>query len=739
MSRMGWERPEDRTEPTEDSGLRGRLTFFRLIVLVVLGALLYRVVWLQQVRGAELQAQAEENQIARLTTNPPRGVIFDRNGQLLAENLPSFNVTLTEAFLPDNEAERLAIFERLSVLTGVPLTNTVQKQELIRQADPNLVGNYSWLAQLYNAPIAETLDETGVVPEMPNSILDLVETYDFAPNVPFVITSSIPISLAYMIEQESAYLPGVRVLEQPVRNYPSGIYTAHIVGYMGPIPDESYLDQYERDDRVGWSGLELFAEDFLAGTKGERMIEVDWRGRELRQIGLAVPPQPGANLHLTLDLTLQENVYNIMQSWLERRREELDTNPITGIRSRVEVEQAVVVVLNPNTGEILAMVSLPSFDNNRFATEVPVDYYLSLARNDYTPLVNHAISGQYPPGSTFKLVTAAAALQEGIVSPARRLEDPGSIVIPNRYAPLDPGRAQRFVCWNLAGHGMMNMITAIANSCDVYFYKVTGGFDQDGETVPILGVDRFSVYANEWGFGRVQGIDLPIEAPGNIPTQAWKRQTQGEPWSTGDDYNMAIGQGFVTATPLQVAQMAAIVANKGFLYQPHLIHHITDAAGNVVQEFEPTVLTAVNVDRAYLDVIAEGMRLVNARDAENKPLGTAGGVTWLDEYGITSAGKTGTAEYCDNISIKRRWCRGDEKGVILPTHSWYVGYAPFEDPEIVVVAFIFNGGEGSTWAAPMVRDTMLAYFQVGEFAPQEVPATTPVVTPVPDLGLTPAP
>jgi penicillin-binding protein 2 len=367
--------------------------------------------------------------------------------------------------------------------------------------------------------------------------------------------------------------------------------------------------------------------------------------------------------------------------------------------------------MNPNTGEILAMVNIPTFDNNRFSIEVPVEYYLSLARDDYTPLVNHAISGTYPPGSTYKLVPAAGALEEGVISPFRTLFDPGQITIPNRFAPNDPGRAQTFVCWLRTGHEFMNMVTGLSNSCDVYFYKVTGGFNQDGESIEGLGIDHLHEYADQFGFGRVQGIELPLEAPGNNPSQAWKRQTHGEPWSTGDDYNTGIGQGFVTSTPLQVAQMAAVVANGGFLYRPTIIHHISDGEGNVVVPFEPEVLNSVDVDRQWLDVVAQGMRLVNQEG------GTGSGyIDWFDDFGVTSAGKTGTAEYCDNIAIERGWCR---EGEILPTHSWYVGYAPYENPEIVVVAFIFNGDEGSQWAAPVAREVMAAYFKIDSYAPVE--------------------
>ena len=285
------------------------------------------------------------------------------------------------------------------------------------------------------------------------------------------------------------FLPGVRVLPRPLRYYPTGEYTSHIIGFMGPIPNENWIDVlgYERDDRVGWSGLESSMELELSGTKGSRTIEQDWTGREVRQVGTAQEPVAGLNIHTTLDIDLQDNAFKILEQFMEANRNTPRTDEITGERTLPEIEQAVVVALNPKTGEVLAMVNFPTFDNNRFQTEVPVDYYLGLARNDYTPLVNHAISGTYPPGSTFKLVPASGALQEGIISPERLLTAPGQIEIPNRFAPNDPGRAQTFVCWKRDGHGLMDMRQGISNSCDIYFYKISGGFDQDGEFVEGLG------------------------------------------------------------------------------------------------------------------------------------------------------------------------------------------------------------------------------------------------------------
>ncbi len=770
MSSSGWKPPEERDpEIQQIPGIGARLLFMRVGIMLVLGLLVYRVYSIQQIKGPELVGRAQANQIATLTTRPPRGVIVDRHGEPLAINEPSFNVTIVPAFLPGNTKEekavRQGVFTRLSALVGVPVTDTVKQDEQLVIANPALVSTYSRLAEIYGASVAETLDAAGVIEQQPDSIEGIFNEHSFAPNVPAVIATGVSITDAYKIEQQSIFLPGVRVLPEPLREYPSGQYTAHIIGYMGPVPNQNWITElgYERDDRVGWAGLESSMELELAGTKGERVIEQDWSGREVRQLGEEIPPQAGLNLHLTLDLRLQEITADVLAQFMEANSRTVRRDSITGEQSYPEIEQAAVVALNPQTGEVLAMVNFPTFDNNLFQTEVPVDYYLGLARNEYTPLVNHAISGTYPPGSTFKLVPAAAALQEGVVSPERYLFDPGTIEIPNRFAPNDPGRVQEFVCWNLAGHGAMNMRLGIANSCDVYFYKISGGFDQDGEYVEGLTVDRIDVYGHQFGYGRVQGIELPLEAEGNLPTRAWKRQTQGEPWSTGDDYNLGIGQGFMTGTPLQQAQMVSVIANGGFLYRPSIIHHMTDADGNIVivddkshiiarvhqdrngqvivtdadgnpidntfgiqfdadgnYVFQGEVIDTLAVDPEYIQVVADGMEMVNNRMSETEYFTGATYVDWdaLEAQIGPTAGKTGTAEYCDNIAIKRGWCRFEDivKRRILPTHAWYVGYAPVDDPQIAVAVFIFNGGEGSQWAAPVACHVMAAYFGAGQYA-----------------------
>ncbi|MEM9777198.1 MAG: penicillin-binding protein 2 [Chloroflexota bacterium] len=712
--------------------------------------LLFRVFWLQQVRGDDLRAQSTDNRTARLLIDAPRGVIFDRDGNLLATNEPSFNVTITPAFLPTDEAERLAVFQRLSLLTGVPVTNTTQQQELVDAADPALVRQYTELARLYGAPIDETLDASGLIPQLPDSIQDVFDTFSFAQYLPATVRAGVTITEAYLIEQESLYLPGVRIIPEPIRRYPTGPLTAHLIGFMGPLPNEGWLDLgYERDDRVGLAGLEVSLEPLLAGQKGERQIVTDWTGREVQQLGVTAPPVAGYNAHLTINTELQRISEEILLDYMDQRRNFGDKDFFTGQELFREIELGVVVAIDPRDGQVLAMVNIPTWDNNRFSTEIPVDYYLQLIRNEYEPFLNHAIAGQYPPGSVFKVVTVAAALQEGIVSPNRRLDTPGTITVANQFAPNDPGRAQEFVCWislppTFDGHGTMDAFTGLAESCDIYMYKVAGGFRE--ENIRGLGINTLGEYARQFGFGRLHGIELPAEAPGNMPTTQWKQVNFGEPWSTGDDYNASIGQGFVTATPMQQAQMAAVVANGGFLYRPRLVHHLTDAEGNVFVlnadsnpipaaeagvtisddgevGFVGQVIDLLDVAPEFVTVVAEGMRLVNTldgtgtawifyRDEEGEPVSD-----WFDDFGLISAGKTGTSEFCDNLSQQKGWCTEEKilNAEILPTHSWYVAYAPYENPEIAISSFIYYGGEGSQWAAPIARDILAAYYGIDQY------------------------
>jgi penicillin-binding protein 2 len=308
------------------------------------------------------------------------------------------------------------------------------------------------------------------------------------------------------------------------------------------------------------------------------------------------------------------------------------------------------------------------------------------------PLVNHAISGQFPPGSTYKIIVASAGLEEEVITPQTRLYCGGILWLPNRFYPEDPSLAQPFYCWihhdYHGNHGSLAIVSALGQSCDSYFYQVGGG------------EERLGYYAELFGMGSRTGIDLPGEAPGLVPTVRWKRINYSESWVTGDTYNMSIGQGFVLATPLQVLNAAAAIANKGTLYRPQIVREVTDGEGNIIWAFAPDVIRQVPVSAENLDLVRQGMRSAVAGP---------GATAWtVDVPGIAVAGKTGTAEYFSDRN-KDGIPDRDREGN-LPTHAWFTAFAPYDDPEIAVLVFVFGGGEGSTTAVPIANDILNHYF-----------------------------
>jgi penicillin-binding protein 2 len=694
------------------------------MVVGVFAVFALRIIYLQALQGTEYQTMADANRLRTVMVNPPRGIIYDRNGVELVHNVPTYNVMIVPAYVPDDvdEVEDLAesrewqLYTLLSELTGVQVTTTVRME-------PSLSTKLR-----YQAPGVHDLSAPSdqvLVPVETRGIRQIVAAAStFEPFQPVLIKANIERELAQRIEELRPWLPGVEIRVLPAREYPTGALTNHLVGYMGPLPNDSYLNYgYEKNDRVGYAGVEAEMEKELSGTKGVTTYEVDVAGQPIRAVGPATSPVAGLNVHLTVDLRLQAAATHAL------------TNTISTIKRLwgIELYQGAVIAMDPRSGEVLAMVSIPTYDNNRFANRIDLDYYQSLLEDLYNPLINHAISGQYPPGSTFKLVTASGALEDGVISKDRYIVGEGTIYIENKYAPNDPGRAQPLYCWYREGHGSLNVVGGLAQSCNIFFYKVGGGFPE--QRIEGLGNERLAWYAEQFGFGTRQGIDLIGEAPGHIPTARWKRLTYGESWSTGDTYNMAVGQGFVTATPLQVLNMAATVANGGTLYRPQVVHHLTDALGNVVRsESDGTITSVTNPDGQpvlsprteeemrlvfqpevirWLEVSPQNIALVQEGMRRAVTDGTAEGAS-LDDHGIHVAGKTGTAEFCDNLAIQQGWCR---TGWPLPYHAWFVAYAPYEDPEVAVMAFVYNGGEGSAVAVPIVRQFLEAYFQVGKYAP----------------------
>ncbi|MCY3915955.1 MAG: penicillin-binding protein 2 [Chloroflexi bacterium] len=738
-----------------------RLTFFQAVVFAVFLIFGIRMYELQVVRHDEFEVVADENRFSQLPIAARRGAIFDRNDQRLAFNVPAYNVTIIPAQLPaDTEAE-LDVYNRLSALVGVP-------------------------------PTREIAEQSG---QFLRSIQDLVEEVEgIEPFRPVIIARDVPQLTAMQILEERIYMPGVDVAPAAVREYPTGALTTHIVGYMGPIPAEDAdaleaLGYNPAFDRIGYEGIERYLEARLAGQRGSILREVDVAGEVIKVVS-QVDPAPGQNVRLTIDTDLQAFARQALIDQLE------ELNRTAG---RSVSQQGVVIAMDPRTGEVLALVSYPSYDNSRFARAIDVEYFLEIVADPLFPLLDKTIKGQYPPGSVWKVITAAAVLEEKVIDPDTLLLDEGQLLVENRYAPLDRAAAQRFVCWLRSGHGRVDMIRGISWSCDVYFYQIGGGNPNlSSQTIRPggLGIDDLFRYGTAFGIGSELGIELPFENPNRMPDPDWKRRNQGESWSTGDTYNAAFGQGYVNVTPLQLISSVAATINGGLLYQPTIIREFLDEERQVIEGFQPKVLRTINremmmpgdeltlllledmlmkgesslacvcepnsawydpfrcdpegyrntvdlnpdpgiedlqtyrihiplnysfngsvcqqvrfrtvntpyippfVTASALDLVREGMR--------EAVIGEGGTAQPAALPFVEVAGKTGTAEYCDdnawalNLCVPGQW----------PAHAWYTGYAPYDDPEVIILAFVYNGGEGSQVALPIVRRTMEEYYRL---------------------------
>ena len=639
-------------------GLNLRVRALQVAVLVAFAALSAQLWRLQIERSRDYQVLADRNRFRLVSVDAPRGVIYDRRGLMLVRNVPRYAVSIVPAALPEDDEHKQAVLARLAHLLGMPVNSRVASAGAL-DAQPG---------------IEEILEENTTTPYASVTIKDDVDK-----------------QVAFLIEEEQLFLPGAMVKVTPRREYPTGAVTSHLLGYVGNIPAEDaaqYLYQADEDytigDSVGLVGVEAAFEHELRGRKGFKHIEVNAFERELRVLAID-PPLPGNNLMLTLDVDLQRAAESALRE---------------GMHS-VGSTAGVVIAMDPQSGQVLAMVSLPSYDNNLFARGISVQEYAELGTHPEHPLVNHAISGQYPPGSAFKIVAAAAGLEEKVIDLRTRLSCGGELLLPNRYFPDDPTKAQIFKCWNQWGHGSLDVLGAIALSCDIYFYQVGGGFeDFDG-----LGMDRLGRYARACGFGEPTGISLLGETAGLIPDDKWKRLNYGESWVTGDTYNAVIGQGYILVTPLQLLNATCAIANGGTLYRPRVLYQVFDEEGYVVRPFAPQVIRDLPVAAENVEIVREGMRTAVTA-------GTAHRVN-LEEVAV--AGKTGTAEYPGPR---------DEEGY-LPTHAWFTAFAPYEEPEIALVVFVSGGHEGAKVAVPIAARILRAYFGIPQPIGEDIVAAPP--------------
>jgi penicillin-binding protein 2 len=690
---------------------RGRLLILQALIVVIVAVLIGRLWQLQMVAGEQYRLLSDRNRLREVDVAAPRGVIYDRDGQILARNRPSFSVVLVPGDLPRGQegdpegAAAAAVVDRLLEILNRPVPEqpitpdpTPDAGADLSQPEPTATPAPKKQPGPSPTPVLAIQERSPWI--MPRAEIDakIVEGELGGAYRPITVAQYIQEGTAFLLAEDAVNLPGVQLVLEPIRDYPSGALTSHMIGYMGHIPEDQltkYEEKgYQQNEQVGLAGLETTFEDALRGKPGNQTIEVDVNGRRVRTVGKPDPAQPGHNLMLSLDLDLQRAATEALQEALDKSE------------GFTKATQGVVIAMDPRNGKILALVSLPGYDNNLFAKGITTEAWNALTGDPNLPLFNRAISGQYPAGSIFKILVASGGLEDGTITARTRLGDgfdgsnDGVIWLPNEYFPWDRSMAQPFVSWNAKlgyGHGMITVRDALTVSDDIFFYELGGGYP---DRFTGMGAKEIGNYARAFGLDALTGIDLPGEASGHVPDSKWKRHTYAENWLTGDTYNMSIGQGYLLATPLQMASATAAIANRGSLWKPQLVDHITDDKGDVVQPFQPKLLREVPVDPKNLDVVREGMF-----GAVNWPNGTA---TRVRVPGITVAGKTGTAEFARDDNKDGQPDR-DEKGN-LPTHAWFTSFAPYNDPEIVVTVFVANGGEGSGVAAPVATKILQAYF-----------------------------
>jgi penicillin-binding protein 2 len=461
------------------------------------------------------------------------------------------------------------------------------------------------------------------------------------------------------VETHQLDLPGVSLQITPRRSYPFGEVLAHLVGYVGEV-NRVELDadaHYRMGDLIGKAGLERRLERWLRGLNGGQQVEVDALGRKLR-ILREVQEVPGSTVTLSIDLDLQ-----------------------LAAEEALEGKEGVIIALDPRTGEVLAMVSHPSYDPNAFARGIRPHEWRGLVEDGLRPLNNRAIHGQYPPGSIFKIVVATAALEEGVINPFTRISCGGGVQFGNHY----------FRCWKKGGHGSVDLHEAIVQSCDSYFYQV-------GQR---LGVDAIAEWSRSFGLGAPSGIDLDNEKAGIIPDTGWKRRRFQQPWYPGETLSVAIGQGYVTVTPMQMAGMIAAVAG-GARYRPQFVKAVEAPEGETIAAYGAELVETLPVKKSTLRVLRDALRDVVGTD---RGTGKKARIP-----GVEVAGKTGTAQV---VKLGKTRLKASQLSRRQRDHAWFVSYAPFDEPEIAVATLVEHAdGGGGAVAAPITQAVLGAYFKL---------------------------
>lgn len=594
---------------------RNFAVLFALMMLVFFGFAV-RAAYLGVWDGATYTAMAQKNKTRSYPILAKRGIIYDRNLTPLVENVPSFDVVAIPADLPRGRADRERLADALADALGAP------REEMRAQ-----------FARINLARVD-----------------------------PVLIRDNISRESALFFETNMRQFPGIEVKKNAVRRYLEKEYFAQVLGYGGRVSEEDMRNDLKlfAIDTIGKEGAELAYDEYLRGTNGSVEREIDAVSRVMKEKQVR-EDAIGMNVVLTIDAALQKKISDVLAR-------QLALTPAA--------KGAAAVALDPRTGEILALVSLPSYDNNIFSTLSARKTYQELLRDPAKPFFNRTIAGTYPPGSSIKPFIAYAALEEGVVTPRTQVLSTGAIVVNNPYNPDAPAI---FRDWKAGGHGIVDVYTAIAESVNTYFYALGGGYgDIEG-----LGIARIKRYLDAFGFGAKTNADIAGEGAGVVPDKAWKEKVVGAQWTLGDTYNVSIGQGNLLVTPLQLARAYAALANGGKLMQPLLVKEVIDKDKNVVFESRPLIVATSADNEKNLSVVRAGMRQTV----------TDGSARRLADLPVAVAGKTGTAQA--------------PRGA---THAWFSSFAPFEDPQIALVILFEEGGEGSAVAVPAAHEIYRWYF-----------------------------
>ena len=595
------------TYPEAELGeLHRRLMILRIGLLLVVALLGLRL-WHLQIREGPYYRDLSENNRTRLVLlEPARGLIYDRHGVLLANNVPSFSLYVTLEDVKDRDA----LVQQLTDLLGLDPT-------IIRK---KLGGKGSKL--------------------LPRKVKDRLTLRD-----------------ATVIEAHRLDLPGVMIQVESQRNYPGGVTAAHLLGYVGEISADQ-LEKPEFADLhqgsvVGQYGVEKSYDRHVRGQAGQKSVEVDALGHE-KKAAVVERPQAGNDLYLTIDVRLQKVAESLLGE-----------------------ETGAIVALDPTNGDILAMASRPGFDPNVLSRELTPKQWIEIVQDEGRPLNNRASQGQYPPGSTFKVPMAVAALESHTMSPSSTVHCNGGYQFGRRL----------YHDWKAGGHGAMDMHSALVHSCDVYFYTI-------GQR---MGIDVMAEYGRDFGLGQATGIELPSERSGIMPSTAWKQKAKNEAWLPGETISAAIGQGYVTVTPLQMASLIGTVANDGVNYRPRLVQAVMDRVTGNLQELPA-------VARGKVDAKPETFRLIKDALADVVKVGTA---TRAKSPLVTIGGKTGTAQ----VAALRT---GPEKDIPkkFRDHAWFVAFAPVESPQIAVAVLAEHMGHGGSAAAPLAKEVIETYIKL---------------------------